>query len=138
MKKYLMIMLVLIGFGIFGSAEASAQTLNFRTTSYAQATVYNGRYYWGDWESSNMLVTINLDTDIIKVYSPRTQVYKVYGTYNNGNAYTDNSGGSNVKYYVYDQDGDRGEIRLRIERNGNSQIYVDFSNVAWCYNVRRI
>ena len=47
-------------------------------------------------------------------------------------------GGTNVKFYVIDQDYDRGSIRLRVERNGNSQIYVDFSNVAWVYNVVRI
>lgn len=84
-----------------------------------------------------MSISINLDTDIITIYSPRTQTYAVYGTYNNGQTYRDNDGGNNLKYYVVDQDGDRGEIRLRVERNGNSQIYVDFSNCAWVYNVVR-
>ena len=84
-----------------------------------------------------MNLCINLSTDRITIYSPRTQVYQVYGVYNNGNTYIDSSGGTNMKFYVIDQDYDKGSIRLRVERNGNSQIYVDFSNVAWVYNVIR-
>ena len=33
---------------------------------------------------------------------------------------------------------DYGYIRLRIERNGNSQIYIDFADVMWVYNVVRV
>ena len=84
-----------------------------------------------------MTLVINLNTDVITIYSPRIQVYQVYGMANNGNAYRDSSGGTNIKFYVIDQDGDRGEVRLRIERNGNSQIYVDFNNVAFVWNVVR-
>lgn len=135
MKKFLMIIMLMLSL----VTTASAQTQYYRTTAYAFATInqYTGRYTWSDWEKSSMTITINLTTDVITVYSPSTQIYRVYGTYNNGNAYTDNSGGQNVKFYVIDQDGDKGEVRLRIERNGNSQIYIDFNNVAWCYNVVR-
>ncbi len=121
----------------FSFMSANAQVQYYKTTAYAQARVYNGRYVWGAWESSSMTLVINLNTDVITIYSPRTQVYRVYGTANNGNSYTDSSGGNNVKFYVVDQDGDRGEVRLRIERNGNSQVYIDFKDIAWCYNVVR-
>ena len=84
-----------------------------------------------------MNLCINLSTDQIIIYSPKTQVYKVYGAYNDGKAYIDSNGGANLKFYVIDQDYDRGSIRLRVEKNGNSQVYVDFSNVAWVYNVIR-
>lgn len=137
MKKYLTILFMLICFGIFGNVEATAQTQWYRTTAYAHANVYNGNYVWGDWQSSDMNISINLTTDVITIYSPRTQIYRVYGVYNNGNVYSDNSGGHNLMFYVYDQDGDKGRVRLRVEQSGNSQIYVDFSNVAWVYNVRR-
>lgn len=129
MKRILIIFAFLLS--IVG---ASAQVQYYRSTAFAQANVYNGRYVWGNWESSNMTITINLNTDIITIYSPRTQVYRVL---NSGDSYTDNSGGRQVSFKVIDQDGDRGTIRLRIEKSGNSQIYVDFSNVAWVYNVVR-
>lgn len=122
---------------VLGFATADAQVQYYRTTAYAEAKIYNGVYTWGDWQDSNMLLVINLNTDVIKIYSPTQQIYMVYGTYKNGDAYTDSSGGRNVKFYVIDQDGDKGEIRLRIESNGNSQVYVDFKNVAWVYNVVR-
>lgn len=120
------------------ASTAAAQIQYYKTTAYAEARVYNGRYVWGDWQKSDMVLVINTDTDVIKIYSPTTQTYIVYGTANNGDAYTDSSGGRNVKFYVIDQDGDKGEIRLRIEKNGNSQIYVDFNNIAWVYNVVRV
>ena len=131
MKKYLLILLCFI------SISGYAQVQWYRTTQYAEATIINNRYYWGDWESSNMRLCIDIDNDQIIVYSPRIQIYQVYGVYNNGQPYVDDSGGTNIKFYVIDQDYDRGNIRLRVERNGNSQIYVDFSNVAWVYNVVR-
>lgn len=131
MKKYLLILLCFI------SISGYAQVQWYRTTQYAEATIINNRYYWGDWESSNMRLCIDIGNDQIIVYSPRTQIYQVYGVYNNGQPYVDDSGGTNIKFYVIDQDYDRGNIRLRVEKNGNSQIYIDFSNVAWVYNVVR-
>ena len=134
MKKFLFVLMLMLGF-VFTSANAQVQY--YRTTAYAEARVYNGTYVWSDWQKSDMTLVINLNTDVITIYSPRIQIYQVYGTANNGNAYTDSSGGTNIKFYVIDQDGDRGEVRLRIERNGNSQIYVDFNNVAFVWNVVR-
>ena len=131
MKKYLLILLCFI------SISGYAQVQWYRTTQYAEATIINNCYYWGDWESSNMRLCIDIDNDRIIVYSPRIQIYQVYGVYNNGQPYVDDSGGTNIKFYVIDQDYDRGNIRLRVEKNGNSQIYIDFSNVAWVYNVVR-
>lgn len=133
MKKYLLLLIAMLTI----SVSSFAQIQTYRTTAFAQAKVYNGRYVWGDWENSNMTIAINLSTDVITIYSPITQIYRVYAMYNNGNAYYDSDGGRNVKFYVIDQDGDKGEIRLRIEKNGNSQLYVDFKNVAWVYNLVR-
>lgn len=132
MKKYLILFLMMFSF-----VSTYAQTQWYNTTAFAQAQVYDGRYYWGEWERSNMLISIDITNDIIKVFSPVTQIYRVYGTANNGNVYYDKDGGQNVKFYVIDQDYDKGEIRLRVERNGNSQIYIDFADIAWVYNVRR-
>lgn len=129
MKKFLLTFMML-----FSLATINAETLWFRTTSFACANVYNGRYYWSDWEKSDMAITIDLTNDLITVYSPVRQVYYVVST---GNAYTDRDGGKQLQFNVVDQDRDRGGIRLRTERNGNAQIYIDFNNVAWVYNVVR-
>lgn len=82
-----------------------------------------------------MVLTIDLDNDVITVFSQQKQVYKVIEYLGN---YTDESQGKQTKFYVLDQDGDFGYVRLRIEKNGNSQVYVDFNDIMWVYNVRKI
>lgn len=52
--------------------------------------------------------------------------------------YTDSSGGKQLEFNFIDQDYDRGVMRLRVERNGNAQIYIDFANVMWVYNVVKL
>lgn len=119
-------------FGFIMSSNAQIQY--YKSTAFAEAKIYNGTYYWSDWQSSNIVITLNLNTDVITIYSPKTQVYKVYKT---GEASNDSKGGRQVTFYVIDQDSDKGTVRLRIDKNGNSQIYIDFSNVGWCYSVVR-
>lgn len=135
MKKIIfLITLMLVTF----TQTIKADVYEFKTTAYARATVNNGCYTWTDWKSSNMKIVMNGNTDKIIVYSPRTQIYKIYGAYNDANPYTDNDGGQTVKFYVTDQDGDYGHVRLRIAPNGTYQIYVDFNDCAWVYNVIKV
>lgn len=131
MKKILTLLLMIFCFTI----SSNAQVLLFRATAFACAKIYNGKYHWSDWEKSNVKIGIDLDNDGIVIDSPKRQIYVVYKT---GNSWYDNQGGKQVKFYVMDQDYDKGSIRLRIDKDGTSQIYVDFSNVAWVYNVVRI
>lgn len=130
MKKLITIIVLLFGL----TMAVHAQTIWFRTTSFASAKVYNGNYYWGDWEKSNLSMSIDLDSDIITIYS---QVKQIYFVTKCGETYIDAAGGKQLIMYVIDQDRDRGTLRLRTESNRNSQIYIDFNNIAWCYNVVR-
>lgn len=136
MRKYLI--MLLLAFSMTATSFAQ-NVMWFRTTEYAikmQKTRTNGTTYWtnwSDWEDSDMNVKFDLTNDVITIYSPKTQVYQVLSV--EDPPY--DSTGRQVKFRVRDQDGDYGYIRLRIENNGNSQIYVDFSNVSWVYNVRR-
>jgi hypothetical protein len=109
----------------------------YKTTAFASQT-YN--YYtsswnnWSEWEKSDMNIKFDLTNDVIVIYSPNVQVYTIFNT---GATFTDTSGGKQVKFNAYDGEGDRADIRLRIEKNGNSQIYVDYADMRWVYNVRR-
>ena len=134
MKKIAFIFMFIMS--MLFTTTVNAQTYYYRTTGFA-IKYYNG-YSWGDWsnwQQSSMKMKIDLDNDIIVIYSNKTQIYKVI---ENSGTYTDESGGQQVKFYIIDQDNDYGYIRLRIERNGNSQIYLDFADVMWVYNVIRI
>ena len=126
MKKLLLILLLLC------SIKAGAQTYYYRTTEFACKQTYGS---WSDWEDSNLLVIINFDKDIVKIKSATEQVYRITEYVRN---YTDASGGQQIVFNFIDQDYDRGIMRLRIEQNGNSQIYIEFSNVMWVYNVIRV
>lgn len=129
MKKFIIMILL-----VFITISTQAETLWYRSTSFATASIYNGRYTWSDWVNSNLSISIDLTNDIITVYSKVKQTYYVTET---GDSYSDNSGGKQIVFYVVDQDRTRGAIRLRTESNGNPQIYIDFNNVAWVYNVVR-
>lgn len=134
MKRLIALILLVIPITVF-----SQSNLIFNTTSYAFATVNSqGTYKWDDWEKCKIQIVINTETDMVVIYSKVTQKYYIYDTYNDGEAYYDDKGGKQIKFYVIDQDGDKGYMRLRIEKNGNSQIYIDFNDCAWCYNVYRL
>lgn len=131
MKKFLLVfLLAFVGF------FANAQTQWYKGTSYAYKYVNDYGYWtnWTDWYSCNINIKFDLTNDVITIYSNKTQVYVIY---DGGERYSDSGGGYQVKFNVVDQDYDVGTVRLRIESNGNSQIYVDFANVSWVYNVVR-
>ena len=132
MKKILFILMML-----FTVTTVNAQSIaTFLAHSYAYANInqYTGRYNWSPWYQCQVRIIINLNTDVVDIYSRSPQHYMIIGLGQEG---YDNDGGYQVVYPVVDQDGDIGSLRLRIEASGNSQLYIDFSNVAWVYNVIR-
>lgn len=134
MRRFLVVLLLVIPIAVF-----SQNNLLFNSTSYAFARITsNGTYIWDDWEECVVRIKIDLNQNKIIIYSRVTQYYYIYDVYNNGDPYSDSKGGKQIKFYVVDQDDDKGNLRLRIERNGNSQIYIDFKDCAWCYNVYKI
>ena len=117
---------------LFMSVPSFSQVINFKATSVAIKEV---GYKWSDWQRCDILITFNLKTDKVVIYSRSIQIYKVI---TQGQNFIDESGGEQVKYKVIDQDDDLGSMRLRVETNGNSQIYIDFADVSWVYNVIRL
>ena len=135
MKKYFIVLMLMFSMFFGSSTNCLSQTYYYKT--YQFAIKYKTSYGWGnwsDWQKSNMKMKIDLDEDMIVIYSEKLQVYSVLESMG---TYTDDSGGRQTKFYVIDQDGDYGYVRLRIEKNGNSQVYIDFNDVMWVYNVVR-
>lgn len=114
----------------------SAQVVNFRTTSFTyKEYTYRGWTNWSPTQKSDMLITMDINNDIITIYSPVVQRYHIYDT---TGAYTDSDGEPVIKFKFIDQDGDYGIMRLTIRNDGRSEIYIDFNNVHWCYTVIRL
>lgn len=136
MKKFLLTLVLMLSLSFSVPVEVKAQIYTYRTTGYAIKKVnsYGNWTDWSAWQDSDLSMVINFNTDMVTIYSPKTQRYKITEFVRN---FTDDSGGKQVEFVFIDQDGDRGHMRLRIETNGNSQIYIEFSNIIWVYNVRR-
>ena len=131
MKKLFLLFFIALTFTI-----VKAQTYYYNATSFAYKAVNSYGYWtnWTDWESCNVPIVMDYDNDVVTIYSNKTQIYKITKYIRK---FTDSSGGSQIEFNFVDQDYDRGVMRLRVERNGNSQIYVGFTNIMWVYNVRR-
>lgn len=133
MKKYLLMFVLLFTI----TSTVSAQNVLWYKTS-AVAIRYINEYGnwtdWSDWESCVVDVKLDMSNDKIVIYSKETQIYRVI---NQTDTPYDDSG-SQVAFKVIDQDYDIGRVRLRVEDSGNCQIYIDFNDISWVYNVRRV
>lgn len=109
----------------------NAQVLNFRTTAFTTKQYSS----WAKWQNSDMLITMDFNNDIVTIYSPNTQIYKIYSA---EGSYYDSDGDYHMDFKFIDQDGDRGTMTLMQRTNGASEIYIRFANVQWCYRVRRL
>lgn len=125
---------LILGIGI--AFSGSAQTIWYKAFSFAyhQKNSYGTWEEWTPWYNCDIDLKIDWDNDYIVIYSSTTQRYMVVDY---EGQVQDSSGGTQSQFKVIDQDSDRGYIRLRVESSGNSQIYVDFNNIGWVYNVRR-
>ena len=124
-------LLILLTFGLF-AANMNAQVNYYQAKQFAIKYVNNGVWTdWSDWEDSNVMLSIDEENDLIKVYTENRQTYVVVK--HNG-SYTDSSGGKQIEFGVVDQDGDKGKVRLRLEKNGNAQLYVEFKDIMWVYS----
>ena len=112
---------------LFMSISSFSQVINFKATSVAIKEI---GYQWSDQQRCNILITFNLKIDKVVIYSRSFRFIKFITL---GQNFIDESGGEWVKYKVISQDDDLGSMRLRVETNGNSQIYVDFADVSWVY-----
>lgn len=106
----------------------------FKTTtfSYKYETQYGVWTDWSDWEKCIADVKMDLTNDKITIYTNNTQIYYVYDYVGE----VEDSDGQTVKFAIIDDEEDYGYIRLRIQNNGTKQLYVDFSNIIWVYNLK--
>lgn len=124
--------LVIMLFTMSGvNAHTNDNVQYYKAYQYTQKMSYASDF--DDWTTVNIPITFNLTTDQIIIYSQRTQTYYIYKY----ETYTSNEGRMAVRFYFVDQDLDKGCCRLLIRNDGTSQIYIDFSNISWVYNVIR-
>lgn len=112
----------------------SADILKLQATHLAYK--YQNDYgYWSDWtewESTSVLIVINTDTERVNIYSAEPQEYDIYDA---GNEEYDSDGGTTTKFQCIDKSGLRCTMRIREQSNGQLQLYIDYSDFMFVYNV---
>ena len=127
MKKILFIMTFLMV-----SLTSFGQVQWFKAISFASKPAYSSS--WSAWEDSDVKIKFDYGNDVITIYSPTIQIYYVQRIVDSPK----DDSGSQVRFYVRNAYGYYGYVRLRMENNGNSQLYVDFVDGSIVYNVRQL
>lgn len=129
-KKLLFILLLFVAL----PSQISAQVSKFRATAYCSK--FPGDRTYSDWEESNVLITIDIADERIKIYSKLNQIYDIV---NYDEVYEDSDGDSVLMLYCVDADGTECRIRLIVRHDtGSSELYCDYSDVSWVYQVRKL
>jgi hypothetical protein len=126
------LMIVLLTF----SATAFGQVYKLKATSFSSKYKIND-YRWSEWSEatkSSVLITFDLNKERITIYSKTTQVYDI-AKYEGKT--TDEDGDDFYSYYCVNGNGLTCRVRLAKlnSQNGRNQVYVDFSDMKWMYNV---
>ena len=72
MKRYLIILLLLLPLSVFSQSK-----LIFTTTSYAFARIYDGIYELDDWEECKIRIIINTETDIVTIQCFYSEIFYI-------------------------------------------------------------
>lgn len=134
MKKLLI--LLVLSIGLTSSNVAFCQVLKLKTKSFSYKQKVND-YRWSDWSKwkpTSVLVIINFDKERITIYSKETQVYDI-AEYEGKT--TDSDGDDTYSFFCVNEAGLTCRIRfLKLNsQNGKNQLYVDFSDLKWVYNI---
>ena len=130
---------LLISFTLtFITLVSFSQVSKFRTSSFQMKTKTD--YGWSKWseaKENNILIVFDFDKERVTIFSKETQVYDIYQTYEK---VTDQDGDYIFEFACVDAEGLKCHIRwVKLNsQNGRLQIYVDFSDIMWMYNVNML
>lgn len=124
----ILVILALLSIAISSNAQ---EVFKFRTSAFSSKVNPDGK--WAEWENAEILVIYKEDR--FTIYSKKTQEYDIITHYD---PYTDDDGDKVLKMKSVDQDGDLCTLRIISRKSGNIQLYVDFSNLSFVYNMSPI
>ena len=119
------------------SLTANAEVLKLRSTEYSYKYQYDSGYWsdWSAWESTSVLIVINLSTERVVIYSKVQQEYDIYH-YSDKDYHSD--GSEVITLSCVDADGIQCGMRIRKQSDGQVQLYVDYADMSFVYNVQFI
>lgn len=133
-KSILVFLLFLI------SQLMTGQITKFKSSSYAYSVKNENTGSWSKWsdlEETEVLITVDLSSDRIKIFSKMEQVYDIIKYYDKE---VDKDGDETLKFHCVNDDGLKCYVRFVIlnSRNGRRQLYVDFADMMWVYNIYKL
>ena len=114
------------------STIAPAQILRFTSQAVSLKTTdsYDQWRPWEEWEKSNVLITMDIDKDVIHIYSKREQRYDII-------SYSDkiiDEDSESVVMDCIDEEGIRCTVKI-MRYDDYSHIYIKWSNMQYVYQV---
>lgn len=130
MKKFLIAFVCLFSVVTLSS---HAELLNFKSTAFSFRYVNERNVWtsWAEWEPSNLNITVDTESQRIYIFSFPIQAYDIL---DDGVRIKDETGKS-ILFKMQNQEGEYGNLRLRIRNDGVSQLYIDFEKFMLVYNV---
>jgi len=122
------------------SLNTFSQVTKYKSTSFSFKTKNENTLRWSKWsepESAEILITIDLTSDRIKIFSEEEQVYDIIQYYK---MTTDVDDDETLKFQCVNEDGLKCFVRFVIlkSQNGRKQLYVDFADMSWMYNIYKM
>lgn len=131
MKKFLLALLMFVGV----ATVANAQVVKYRSTDFAIKTQRsNGSWTeWSDWQSCQVLVVVNFNNSTVQIYSQETQEFDIIEKVSDW--HNDGDGGQQFEVACVDKDGLRCNMRFRKQNDGQLQLYIDYRDCMYVYNI---
>ena len=129
MKRLFLIISMLL---CFASVESFAQNYKYMSTDFAFKIKKDNGYWsdWSDWEQTRCLININFDREEINIYSNEPQEFTIYDW---SDEERDSEGGKQLKFKCIDANGLRCVVRVRVQSDGQMQLYVDYNDIMYVY-----
>lgn len=132
MKKKLVLCVVLC---LAHSISLMAYQYNFNANSFSSKSKNDNGVWqeWAEWEPSTVTISLDTDKEKLVIKASETFTFDIYDKKVNNN---DDGEESNIlEYSCVDEDGLKCSFRLRNSKDGSMQIYLDYGNASFVYQV---
>ena len=130
MHKFLITLTLIF---VTGSTVIHGQFFKYKSTSVSIRYKLDEKN-WSDWSEPReaiILITIDVNNDRITIYSSKTQIYEIL-------IHEDKIVGDDIySHYCLGENGKKCRVNLVLRNSKNKllQLYVNYPDVSWVYNI---